>query len=212
LALNVAGDFVGSLSPISAGAKLTAAGVKLSLDGINELLVSQRTLSLDAASYAWTSGLGAFPVRNYTLAAAVLGPVKKLVASAAMTRETALHANGEAVISALLREDAAIALDSSLFSTTAASSSRPAGLLNGVTPITATTGGGTTAMNADLGKLAAAIAAAGGHVENIAFVAAATSVRSWFAATHCHSKDLAIACIGRWHDCRRRDASFCQRL
>ncbi len=48
-------------------------------------------------------------------------------------------------------------LDTRLLDSTASSASRPAGLLNGVTPITAVSGGGIAALAADLGALAAAI-------------------------------------------------------
>jgi hypothetical protein len=96
---------------------------------------------------------------------------------------------GEAVVSTLLREDAAVALDSSIYSTAAASSSRPAGL-PGVTPLTATSGGGVAATNADLGQLAAAIAAAGGDVANIVFVVAAP--QAFAAGLQPRSVDLKI--------------------
>lgn len=49
-----------------------------------------------------------------------------------------------------------------MFSTTAADTTRPAGILNGVTPLTATAGGGLAALTGDLKLLAGAIADAGG--------------------------------------------------
>ena len=53
-----------------------------------------------------------------------------------------------------MREDIAASLDASMFSTTAASSSRPAGILNGISALTATTGGGAAALQGDLAQLA----------------------------------------------------------
>jgi hypothetical protein len=49
-----------------------------------------------------------------------------------------------------------------MFSTAAATSVAPAGLLNGVTPLAATAGGGLAAMASDVAKLVGAIHAAGG--------------------------------------------------
>jgi hypothetical protein len=164
-------DFVGSLGSQSAGARLIDAGLRLSLDGVNTVLIPQRSGMPDAA-LAWVGEAGAFPVKQYTTASATLGPTRKLVASAAVTRETIDGGNGQAVISTLLREDLAASLDASLFSATAASSSRPAGILAGVGALAATAGGGVGAMNSDLEKLAAAIGAAGGDIGNTVFVAA----------------------------------------
>jgi hypothetical protein len=70
--------------------------------------------------------------------------------------------SAEATIRMAMIEAAATALDAAVFSTTAASSARPAGLLAGVTPIVATAGGGRDALLSDLKQLAAALAAAGG--------------------------------------------------
>jgi hypothetical protein len=67
-------------------------------------------------------------------------------------------------------EDAAAKnLDASIFSTTAASAVRPAGILNGVTGITATAGGGIEAMVSDIGKLFGAIGDAGGGQDVLLF-------------------------------------------
>jgi hypothetical protein len=75
-----------------------------------------------------------------------------------LTRELATYSAGETVITQMLRESAAVALDASIFSTTAASTARPAGILAGIAGKTATGGGGDTAMLADLELLSAAIA------------------------------------------------------
>jgi hypothetical protein len=64
----------------------------------------------------------------------------------------------ESIIRTALEETAAVALDAKVFSADAASASAPAGLLNGVTPIAATAGGGVAAMVGDLKLLAGALA------------------------------------------------------
>jgi len=72
----------------------------------------------------------------------------------------------------LLNEAAALLLDSNLFSNAAAAAGvSPAGLLNGVSGITAATGGGVEAMTKDVEALIVALAAAGGGGSPV-FVAA----------------------------------------
>ena len=58
-----------------------------------------------------------------------------------------------------MADDTGTLLDTRMIDTGAATAVRPAGLLNGVTPITPTAGGGVTALAGDLGALAAAIVA-----------------------------------------------------
>lgn len=63
-----------------------------------------------------------------------------------------------------------LSTDAVVFDNVAASAIRDAGLLNGVSPITATAGGGLTALVGDVGKLADALADAGlGNSEEIVF-------------------------------------------
>ena len=91
-----------------------------------------------------------------------LGPASKMAMMAVITNTLAEHSDAEAIIRVAMGEAAAKAFDAAVFSTTAASALRPAGLLNGVTPITATAGGGYAAMLADIKALVAAIVTAGG--------------------------------------------------
>ena len=71
------------------------------------------------------------------------------------------------MLTTLLRENAALALDASLFCATAATADRPAGILAGVSALTATAGGGDAAMDADLALLASAI---GDNTSGLAYV------------------------------------------
>jgi hypothetical protein len=163
-------DFLGSLQPQSAAAKLVAAGTQLSLNGVASLGIPQRS-TVPATDAAWVSETGAIPVRQSTVAETFLGPAKKLAAIAVLSRETAEHSSGESVISAILSEDISASLDATLFSNLAATSARPAGLLNGVSAAaTATTGGGEAALRGDLDALAGAVANSGG-VDGIVFIA-----------------------------------------
>src|SRR5262249_27015917 len=85
----------------------------------------------------------------------------KLAVICMFTAEMANSSNIEAVSRALLSEASALALDKALFGTQADDGVTPGGILNGVTPITPTTGGGLTALNGDIKALVAALVAAG---------------------------------------------------
>jgi hypothetical protein len=78
--------------------------------------------------------------------------------------------HGEQVIGNLLREDLSYSLDATMFSATAGSTARPAGILNGVTGQTAKAGGTTAAMNTDIRNLFSAISAVG-SIDDIVLIA-----------------------------------------
>jgi hypothetical protein len=173
----VVSDFVASLAPLSGASQLISAGSLVSLDGIDTLAFPRRS-GLPSNAVAWVAEGAPHAVKNYALTASTLGPTHKLAIGAALTREAVTFADGEKVVRQLLREDAAASLDAAVFGTAAADTTRPAGLLNGVTPITATTGGGEAAMLGDFEKLAKAIAVGGGNeVTFFAGLAQATSAR-----------------------------------
>ena len=89
-----------------------------------------------------------------------LGPVRKLMAITAVSRELSESSDAEDALQLLMRESSAFALDASVFSTAAATSAQPAGLLAGVAALTpaTVTAGKEAAMNDDLSSLSAAIA------------------------------------------------------
>jgi hypothetical protein len=93
-----------------------------------------------------------------------------------MTRELLLHGFGETVLSKMLAENAAAALDTSLFSTTAASAIRPPGILAGVAALTPTVAG-VDAMNSDLATLAGAISTVSSDLAYIANPKQAAAIR-----------------------------------
>jgi hypothetical protein len=162
-------DFLGSLTGESAAARLIAAGTRLSLDGTYSVTVPHRSANLPNVDAQWVAELGVWPVRQVALAASTLGPTRKLITGAVVSRELADYANGEEIVGRLLIEDIGATLDASMFSATAASSSRPAGLLNGITALTATTGGGEAAIRGDLAKLAVVATATG--ASDLVFIA-----------------------------------------
>jgi hypothetical protein len=112
------------------------------------------------------------PVLNFTTASTVVGPVKKILVMSAITSE--LEQAGpelaSVVIARVLADVANKSVDAVAFGTAAGDAVKPPGLLFGVSPITATAGGGAGAMAADLSALVAAIAAAGIDTTDVAFV------------------------------------------
>jgi hypothetical protein len=111
------------------------------------------------------------PWKSYSISSATLGPAHKIAVGAGVTREMVAHGKGQEVVGQLLREDAALSLDASMFSTEAASTSRPAGLLNGLAAITGTAGGDYAPFKGDIQKLGSALSRAGSS-DNIVFIMA----------------------------------------
>jgi len=120
----------------------------------------------------WTAEGGAKPVKRASFTTVSLSPTKMSVIST-FTEEMATYSpqSIEQIIRQAMSDDTQMALDGYLIDNVAASVGvRPAGLLNGVTPITASAATpATAAMVADLKALIAAIVAAGGG-RNIAII------------------------------------------
>jgi hypothetical protein len=157
LAPTVVSDFMASLVPLSAGARLLEAAPRVSLDGVGSILFPRRSGAISATAVPWVTEGDPAPVLQFVLDAATLDSAKKLIAIVVMTRELMEHSSANVVMRRLLAENVAAALDASLFSNVASSTSRPAGILNGVTALTAATAG-AGAMATDLSALAKALA------------------------------------------------------
>jgi hypothetical protein len=122
----------------------------------------------------WVAEGAVIPFVQPSTGKATVGPVRKLAFGLAVTDELneATPETATVVLGRLLGESAAKALDASVFDATAADATRPAGLLNGVTPLTAQTGpGGIDTIAADLATLAGAISDAGMGADNLTIVA-----------------------------------------
>jgi len=176
LAGKAVASFIASLAPESAAAKLMQAGTFINMDGVAELTVPWPSTNPQPAFVA--EG-GAIPVAQGALTGVTLGPPSKLADIEAFTRELAAHSvdAAEVVIGDLMRAAATQALDGAVFSTTAASTTRPAGILNGVSAIAATGGGGAAAMLADIDALISAIVTAGGGRSIMFFASPGRAVR-----------------------------------
>jgi Phage capsid family len=168
LATAAVGDFIASLAAISAGARLIAAAPSVSLAGVEQICMPRGLGALQPDQVAWVPELGPIPVLPFVLEAAPVGPPKKLAAIVVASRELIESSSGEQVITQLLRENAAISLDASLFSATAATEARPAGILNGVAPLSGAPAGDDQAVSTDLTALAGAI---GSVTAGLAYVA-----------------------------------------
>lgn len=157
--------FMGSLAPLSASARLMQRGLPISISGYSSVSVPYRT---GRAALQWVADGDPIPVHSRMLDAAKIGPLKKIAGITVYSRELADAASGPAIFERMLREDAADSLDAAVFGVDAESDDKPAGILNGITPIAAAIGGGLAAMEADLIALAGAITAAG--AQSVVFV------------------------------------------
>jgi len=164
-----------SLRPRSAAAELIARGLSVDLSG-----VGSATLPGIGTAYpepSWIAEGAPINAQKPSLTAATLTP-KKLATISGLTGELADYSaeDAEAIITDMMEDAVARALDASVFSAAAASATRPAGILNGVTAVTASTAGGLGALVADAGALAEPIHAAGGGSSIVFFAAPAQAV------------------------------------
>jgi HK97 family phage prohead protease len=160
-AINV--GFLDRLIPDSVYPRLAARGNRYTFGNNNQLKIPTRTTTTTLAG-AWVGEGAPKPVRKASFSSITLTPFKLAVIST-FSEEMALYSTPaiEGIIRQAMQDDTAISLDTYLIDNVAASAVRPAGLLNGVTPLTATAAGTRAEkMVADLQQLANAIIAAGG--------------------------------------------------
>jgi hypothetical protein len=147
------------------------AGVELRLDGINTLHLPYVPQSGRPVPAFVGEGSGA-PMVQLQTSDQVLGPTKKILVQTSLTNEIQAASEQTAVtmFSEALSYATATAMDAALFGTGAASAAAPAGLLNGVAPLSPSSVGGVISMASDLGNIAQAIANAGIAVHDLIFV------------------------------------------
>jgi hypothetical protein len=170
LATTAIADLVMTLGPTAAGGDLMKRAMTLEF-GRTAQVNAPGIVSTAIGASAWIAQLAPIPVRQFSVGAGATLTPRKTAAAFVVTREMLEHStpNAEKFIRAAATESIGAEIDSAMFDATAASTTRPAGLRNGVTTTTATAGGDDLAMMKDLGALAQAVAAVGGM--NIAFVA-----------------------------------------
>lgn len=150
------GAFMESLRPISIYPRLASLGTSLSFGpGRGAIKLPSRSAS-PSISGSFVAESAPIPVRKLGLATITLAPHKMGVISV-FSREIARLSNP--AIEGLLRQeiqaDTAITIDTLLLDATAGSTTRPAGLTNGVSALTASAAGGYQAILEDIQTLAA---------------------------------------------------------
>ena len=95
--------------------------------------------------------------RSHARPGTVVGPAQEDRHDHRLDRRARSHVGCRRIFGQILRENVAAALDLAYFSDTAASAAAHAGLLAGVTPLTASTAGGVAAAQSDLAALASAV-------------------------------------------------------
>jgi HK97 family phage major capsid protein/HK97 family phage prohead protease len=157
-------DYLDRLIPNFVYPQLKAMGTNYSF-GNNGVLKIPVRANTPALAGAWVGEAAAKPVKRMSFSTVSLTPTKLAVIST-FSEEMATYGmpSIEGIIRQAMSDDTGVALDTYLIDNVAASAGiRPAGLLNGVTPITASAATPVTAaMVADLKALVGAITAAGG--------------------------------------------------
>jgi HK97 family phage major capsid protein/HK97 family phage prohead protease len=163
-------DFLDRLIADSIYGPLSGMGARYDLGRNGSIKIPTRQNTPKAAG-AWVGEGAPKPVKRIGLSALTLTPHKLAVIST-FTEEMAMYSVPaiEGLLRQAMADDTAESLDGFLIDNVAGSPTRPAGLLNGVTPITASAlTPATAAMVADLKAIVGAIVAAGGG-RNIAIL------------------------------------------
>jgi hypothetical protein len=145
--------FLSSLGPQSAASQLISRGVSISLAGVGSAVVPARSGS--PSTVPFVADGSPIPLRVQTIAPTTLSP-KKLGVITAMSNSLARRSTALPIFEMLLKEDAAVGLDSAYFSANVGTSAAHQGLLYGLSAITP-----FGSMSQDLAALASAVGAAG---------------------------------------------------
>lgn len=164
-------DFMDALLPMSVYPKLRDAGGRFTFGRNGIVSIPSRNVGTSVAGSFVAQG-SPIPVRQGAFNSTTLTP-KKMAVITTFTREIAEHSTPaiEGVLRQAIQEDTSIAIDTILMDATAANTTRPAGLRNGVAGITATSGGGFAALVGDLKALVGAlITSSGGNLRSPMFI------------------------------------------
>jgi HK97 family phage major capsid protein/HK97 family phage prohead protease len=133
--------FMDALTPYSIYPALRSRGIGVNFDGIGTVSLPSRTAG--GAGGGFVAEGSPIRVGRVTTAATTMTP-KKLGVIVPFSRELAKRSTPaiEALVRQAILEDTAVILDSAIIDAAAASTARPAGLLNGVTAVASGYGGG----------------------------------------------------------------------
>ena len=162
-----------SLAPQSIYSQLSARSVRIDTEGFGSIVLPRRATA--ASPYSVFVGEGqAIPVRATVLGATPLSTKKAAVISH-YSNEISKRSVPviETVLRTTLAEDLAIGVDAILVSAGAATAVQPAGILNGIAPLTASSETGSAAISADL---AALISALGSPLDPVLIMSSAQQV------------------------------------
>jgi len=152
-------DFMEILMPDSLLPGLAARGITLNFGAAGRIIIPTRNRTPTLAGSFVGEGM-AIPVRQGAFSSQTLTP-KKVAVISSWTRE--MNDHSIPAIEGLLREavqvDTAVAIDTVLIDANPATTIRPAGLLNGVSGLTPTAGGGLAGLTGDLKLLTQALVA-----------------------------------------------------
>ena len=160
-----------SLAPSSAALALFQMGLALSLEGASTIRIP--SVAGRPVQPVFVSEGSPAPTLQWSFNAnTVLGPARKILMLAAVTGELdeATPETASEVIGRVLSDVANRGIDATAFGYADQDTTKPAGLLHGVMPLTAATAG-ADAMADDLGNLVGAIGAAGIDPNGAVFVA-----------------------------------------
>jgi HK97 family phage major capsid protein len=145
------------LMPASVYPGLAARGLRLNFGRSGVISIPSRVATPTIAGSFVLEG-SPIPVRQGAFTSITFTP-KKMAVISTFTREIAEHSTPaiEGLIRNAIQEDTSVALDTVLLDATAASTTRPAGLRNGVTVTTATSGADFAALVTDLKNLVGAL-------------------------------------------------------
>jgi hypothetical protein len=150
------------LVPMSAWAALAAQGITIAFNGAATVAVPQMDIGKQVGG-AWVGEGGAIPLAKGTITAKRLARYK-VGGIVPLTKELERTSDPAAVevMRVFLRQVLSNLLDSSLIGSSAEIAGvRPAGLMNGVTPIAGALGGGQAAVQADFTAILSAFSTAG---------------------------------------------------
>jgi HK97 family phage major capsid protein len=169
--------------PLSIYAPLSARGARFNFDRAGAIKLPARSATPTLAG-AFVGEGAPIPVRRAGLTAVTLTP-KKMGVISTFTRELAQHSTPsiEAVIRQAMAEDTAVAVDTILIDTNAATTIRPAGLRNGVAGLTPSAAAPNLAMVADLKALIGAITAVNGGRDVVVLINPAQGLALSFTQT-----------------------------
>jgi HK97 family phage prohead protease/HK97 family phage major capsid protein len=150
-------DFMQTLMPKSIFPRLSTLGLSLEFGSNGKIIVPTRATTPTIAGSFVGEGLP-IPVRQGLFTSQTLTP-KKMAVITTWTREIDEHSVPaiEGLLRDAISQDTAISLDSVLLDSNPATVIRPAGILNGVTGLTPTAGGGFTALVGDIKQLSGAL-------------------------------------------------------